>query len=179
MYNFIARDRMTWACPYRPRILIGCFEVGAAYSLCHSVYLMFTSTPLSLLSFIMETIQNLDPTLISFWEGFPCPPPWNEELLFRWVKTCTFKLVNRLVCHRIVFAEQWFIHKCFKFNAHGRTWDTVSSYRREFLCGRTLQPWWGYVTHRLSGNYGSLLGIWRNVDHIAHRVTIGLRKYGC
>jgi hypothetical protein len=44
---------------------------------------MFTSTPLSLFSLIMESVQKLDSTLIAFWEGFPCPPPWNEELLFR------------------------------------------------------------------------------------------------
>ncbi|BFZ07056.1 hypothetical protein BsWGS_10094 [Bradybaena similaris] len=31
----------------------------------------------------MESVQRLDPTILAFWEGFPCPPPWNEELLFR------------------------------------------------------------------------------------------------
>lgn len=31
----------------------------------------------------MESLQQLDPTLAAFWEGFPCPPPWKEELLFR------------------------------------------------------------------------------------------------
>ncbi|XP_059162784.1 uncharacterized protein LOC131946144 [Physella acuta] len=44
---------------------------------------MLTSTPLSLLTFIMESVQQLDPSLLKFWEGFPCPPPWKEELLFR------------------------------------------------------------------------------------------------
>ncbi|KAK0050382.1 inactive histone-lysine N-methyltransferase 2E [Biomphalaria pfeifferi] len=44
---------------------------------------MLTSTPLSILSFIMESVQQLDPTLLAFWEGFPCPPPWKKELLFR------------------------------------------------------------------------------------------------
>ncbi|XP_012935828.1 uncharacterized protein LOC101861567 [Aplysia californica] len=44
---------------------------------------MLTSTPLSVLSFIMETVHQLDPALLAFWEGFPCPPPWKEDLLFR------------------------------------------------------------------------------------------------
>ncbi|XP_076464795.1 uncharacterized protein LOC143296650 [Babylonia areolata] len=26
--------------------------------------------------------SSLDPVLVEFWSGFPCPPPWNEGLLF-------------------------------------------------------------------------------------------------
>ncbi|RUS80288.1 hypothetical protein EGW08_011972 [Elysia chlorotica] len=44
---------------------------------------MFSSTVPSFVAYIMGSIQQLDPTLAAFWQGFPCPPPWKEELLFR------------------------------------------------------------------------------------------------
>ena len=34
-------------------------------------------------------VASLDPVLVDFWSGFPCPPPWNEGLLFRSVAALT------------------------------------------------------------------------------------------
>ena len=44
---------------------------------------MLTDSPLTVLTVVMEGVHKLDRKLMAFWEGFPCPPPWNQDLFFR------------------------------------------------------------------------------------------------
>ena len=37
----------------------------------------------SLMTSRSSVLGSLDPLLVDFWSGFPCPPPWNTGLLFR------------------------------------------------------------------------------------------------
>ncbi|XP_046567099.1 uncharacterized protein LOC124275564 isoform X1 [Haliotis rubra] len=47
-----------------------------------STNLMLTSRILPFFDLLMAEVY-LDPLLRGFWEGFPCPPPWNTGLLHR------------------------------------------------------------------------------------------------
>ncbi|KAL8623852.1 hypothetical protein ACOMHN_002180 [Nucella lapillus] len=70
----------------------------------HSL-LMTSSTPTSLMT-PSSLLASLDPALVDFWSGFPCPPPWNEALLY---KVNWTSCVSQTVGERI----RWFLaHRC-------------------------------------------------------------------
>ncbi|XP_076442746.1 uncharacterized protein LOC143281422 [Babylonia areolata] len=66
--------------------------------------LMTSSTPSSLMTSrpTSSLVASLDPVLVEFWSGFPCPPPWNEALLF---KVNWTSCVSQTVGERI----RWFL----------------------------------------------------------------------
>ncbi|KAK6182184.1 hypothetical protein SNE40_009922 [Patella caerulea] len=48
--------------------------------------------------------EHLDPIFKAFWEGFPCPPPWKSDLLFKVNTTCMSSQVGDSV--KLFMAEK-------------------------------------------------------------------------